>query len=422
MATTNDDLERNSLYTHYKNVLESNKVDITDKQWYEKLPKPEAPKFEEKDVTTLLKSIDTHTTDNGWKEIAPGIKMRFYNAWHILGSVSIVFQITYNNTSHNLLFSGDLGSYKWDMHINGIPTPPNNLKMEFIMTESTYGGRIRAPFAEDMKLYEDTIKKDIAKYDQIIHSCFSLDRLQNILFRVIDMKKRGIIDANIPIYVDSKMWAEYIEPYIRQAARLDDKVVDPKQKTIKKVLWKGYEAREQANIDKFIDYLDPIRAEYTVIDKDTRLAMMELKEKRIIITASGMADGWPVMEYLKVYGWDEKSAFYFPGFLVPGTRWYQVADEYQIGGQKKMIEIDSTPVEIRARMRQIKGFSGHADEEDILTWMEAIKMTKDAVTSIIHGDIHGTSASLKNTLRRKGFNNKIIVPDINETFTRDFDK
>jgi hypothetical protein len=80
MATTNDDLERNSLYTHYKNVLESNKVDITDKQWYEKLPKPEAPKFEEKDVTTLLKSIDTHTTDNGWKEIAPGIKMRFYNA------------------------------------------------------------------------------------------------------------------------------------------------------------------------------------------------------------------------------------------------------------------------------------------------------------------------------------------------------
>ena len=77
--------------------------------------------------------------------------------------------------------------------------------MEFIMTESTYGGRIRAPFAEDMKLYEDTIKKDIAKYDQIIHSCFSLDRLQNILFRVIDMKKRGIIDANIPIYVDSKM-------------------------------------------------------------------------------------------------------------------------------------------------------------------------------------------------------------------------
>jgi predicted metal-dependent RNase len=87
-----------------------------------------------------------------------------------------------------------------------------------------------------------------------------------------------------------------------------------------------------------------------------------------------------------------------------------------------MIEIDSTPVEIRARMRQIKGFSGHADEEDILTWMEAIKMTKDAVTSIIHGDIHGTSASLKNTLRRKGFNNKIIVPDINEIFTRDFDK
>lgn len=52
-------------------------------------------------------------------------------------------------------------------------------------------------------------------------------------------------------------------------------------------------------------------------------------------------------------------------------------------------------------MRQIHGFSGHADEEDIITWLSAIKKTKDSVISIIHGDVHGTSASLKNTLKRK---------------------
>lgn len=421
LSTTEEDTNKNTLYSYYKEILNDSEVDPNDKNWYEKLSHPPEPRFDEKDVSTLIKSIKTHTTDNGWQEISPGIKMRFYNAGHIIGSVSVVFEITYNNKKHNLLFSGDLGSYKWDMHLNGVPTPPNNLKMEFIMTESTYGGRVRAPFAEDMKLYEDTIERDVMKYDQIIHSCFSLDRLQNILFRVIDMKKRGIIPGDIPIYVDSKMWAEYIDPYLRQAARLDDKVVDPKQKIIRHSLGKDYEVREAENIRKFLEYLEPVNNEYIIVDKDTRPAMMELLGKKIILTASGMAEWGPIMEYLKQYGGDEKSAFYFPGFLVPGTRGYQIADEHQMGWQKKVIEIDDTTIEIRARMKQIRGFSGHADEEDILTWMSAIKMTKDSVISIIHGDIHGTSASLKNTLKRKWFNNKIIVPDIGEAHVKDFD-
>lgn len=71
--------------------------------------------------------------------------------------------------------------------------------------ESTYGGRIHDNFEKNLEKYEEDLKKDIKKYDRIIQACFSLDRLQKILFYTIDAKKKGLIPNNIPIFIDSKM-------------------------------------------------------------------------------------------------------------------------------------------------------------------------------------------------------------------------
>lgn len=132
--------------------------------------------------------------------------MCYFNAGHILGSASPLFRITDENNEHHYVhFSGDIGSFKGGIAPAGLPTPPTDFPIETLIIESTYGGKVRDNFEKDLAEFEEEFKKDIKKYNRIVQACFSLDRLQKILYYTIDMKKRGIIPNNIPIFVDSKM-------------------------------------------------------------------------------------------------------------------------------------------------------------------------------------------------------------------------
>lgn len=109
---------------------------------------PTKPAYDTEDVERALVQIETHTIEDGWKDLIPGkLAFRFYNAGHIIGSVSVLFRITENNKSRNVLFSGDLGSYKWDFHPTGLPVPPHNLPIDTVLIESTYGNKVRHDFA-----------------------------------------------------------------------------------------------------------------------------------------------------------------------------------------------------------------------------------------------------------------------------------
>ena len=65
-----------------------------------------------------------------------------------MGSVSPLFRITEDTKTRNVLFSGDLGSYKWDFHPTGLAIPPRNLPIDTVVIESTYGGRVRPEYSE----------------------------------------------------------------------------------------------------------------------------------------------------------------------------------------------------------------------------------------------------------------------------------
>lgn len=96
----------------------------------------------------------------------------------------------------------------------------------------------------------------------MIQACFSLDRLQKILFYTIDAKKKGIIPKNIPIIVDSKMGAEYLPLYIREAQKQLVQAANSEQLEN----WKT----NTKNLEKFIQYLTPQNGEYEIVDTETR--------------------------------------------------------------------------------------------------------------------------------------------------------
>ena len=323
MATSDEEKNRNIHYQEAIKILEKENINAHDKNWRQKLTPPKKPEFNIDDLGKLLENIETHDFVDGWNQIVPGkIAVCMFNAGHILGSSSPLFRITDTSGEHHYVhFSGDMGSYQGDLMPAGLPTAPKNFPIETLLIESTYGGRVRENFSDNLAKFESDLAHDIKKYDTIVQACFSLDRLQKILFYTIAMQKKGLIPNNIPILVDSKMGAEYINPYLNEAKKMLREEAHP---TVKDQL-----ITNTKNLENFIEYLDPKNKNYEILSTETRSGVLgELDgKKKIILTASGMAEGGPVIEYFKRFADDEKSVFYFPGFLVPGTRGHAIAAE-----------------------------------------------------------------------------------------------
>lgn len=413
-----------------KILLEKYDIKKTDTDWEKKLQPPE-PAFTSMDVERAINHIETHSIGEWWTVLVPWkISLRFYNAGHIIGSAMPLYKIMdENNKPHHILFSGDIGSYKWDFHINGIPSPPNNLPIDAVVIESTYGGIVRDRFEEGRTEWEDSLinafkdNKHRKAYNRVIHACFSLDRLQNILFRVISLKKTGAISG--PIYVDSPMGLAYIQAYILEARRTLRELQEPHQESIRKSVGDDYMIRERKLLEDFIEYLNPINGNYIPVTTDAeRKALMRKpdgqksgwrnrkEEPKNIITTSGMANGWPIISYLSAWGEDEQTAVYFPWHLAEWTLGNKIAGPNQM---KTGISISGKNTTIRARMKNFTFLSWHSDEEDDLVFLDSIKFRRNSKIVVVHGDIQKSSARLGNTLKRSGYKEKgVVIPDIEE--------
>ena len=377
---------------------------------------PTKPAYDTEDVERALVQIETHTIEDGWKDLIPGkLAFRFYNAGHIIGSVSVLFRITENNKSRNVLFSGDLGSYKWDFHPTGLPVPPHNLPIDTVLIESTYGNKVRHDFALWLQDFQENIKNDLAKHKQIIVSTFAMDRTQIMLDILIQMKIQGEIDADI--ILDSPAWIKHTMNYLKHSKRLDPTISTKHVPSIHRTLYADFVTEEKRKLTAFVEHIDPAKGHYTIANsKNKGSVFAENGKPKIIITSSGMAEGGMVISHLEKNLTNPEVAFYFPGYLVPGTLGYALASESQPGWQQKNVKIAGKWYEVQARIKQFNFLSGHADEQDLQTWLWALTLRNGATIRIVHGDVSGSSLAFKHTLERSGNygDNNVIVPWIGD--------
>lgn len=377
--------------------------------------KPTKPAYILEDVERAMTQIETHTIKDGWKDLIPGkLAFRFYNAGHIIGSVSVLFRITQEGKSRNVLFSGDLGSYKWDFHPTGLPVPPHNLPIYIVVIEGTYGNKIRHNFTEGLRDFEENIRNDLAKHKQIIISTFAMDRTQIMLDILIQMQKRWEIDADI--ILDSPAWTKHTMNYLKHSKWLDPTISTKHVPSIHRTLYADFVKEEKRKLIEFVEHIDPAKGHYNIANNKNKGSLLaENGKPKIIITSSGMAEGGMVISHLEKNLANPEVAFYFPGYLVPGTLGYALASESQPGWQRKNVKIAGKWYEVKARIKQFNFLSGHGDEEDLQTWLWAMKLRKDATIRIVHGDVSGSSLAFKHTLERKWYQWKnVIVPNIEE--------
>ena len=148
-------------------------------------------------TVTLFQTVDYHKTF----EPAPGIRVTYFDAGHILGSGSLRLEADENGKTTSLIFSGDIGRPQ-SLIVRTPETPP---KADYVFMESTYGDRDH----KDENLSVDELGEAIAysygKGEKVIIPAFAVERTQEVLYCLHMLAKLGKLPADMPVFVDSPL-------------------------------------------------------------------------------------------------------------------------------------------------------------------------------------------------------------------------
>jgi len=332
--------------------------------------KPAQALYTSKDVKATLPLIHT-AKDNEWIELEDKVKFRFLRNGHIIGSSTIELQIN----GKLIVFSGDIGRFEDEMFLP--PIQPQ--KADILIVESTYGNRIHPTEQTNQKIRE-VILDCIERQGNLVIPSFTVDRAQDIMYHIWVHKTNGEI-PDIPVFLDSPMASAVSKLYHK---------------------YSEWSILGSHVLNKIMESVELIRSV-----KETEDLSKEERAK-IIIAGSGMMNGGRVLEYLKEELPKANSTILITGFQAEGTRGRLLKE----GAHE--IKIEGVYYPVKAKIESISTLSSHADQSDILKWVEKISPEPEKIF-ISHGEPMAANAlrvKLKDTY---GWQN-IVVPKLLEEF------
>lgn len=324
----------------------------------------------------LFRSVDYER----WKEPAPGIRFRLWNAGHILGSASIELEIAQGDGEApiRLLFSGDIGPDRKLFH----PDPQAASGFDYVICESTYGGRPRPRRTEEERreILAHEVRAALQAGGNLLIPAFAVERTQELLADLTLLEESGAID-HAPIFLDSPLAIRATEVFERHAHELEDLKHQP-------------HLIDNPNI-RFTETADESKA------------INRIRGGAIIMAASGMCDAGRIRHHLKHHLWRPDSTVLLVGYQAPGSLGRLLAD----GAAEVTIQGD--PIRVRARIREIDVYSGHADHGELVEWIDE-RMPIRRGLILTHGDPEGGEA-LRTAVVAKGFDaDHVLLPQIDD--------
>jgi len=300
--------------------------------------------YDEEHVYRALRQTSTLSYHNEFN--FNGIRIKFFDAGHILGSATV--EITVN--SKKIIFSGDIGRTGYPILRD--PEPP--AEANYIVIESTYGNRLHKSLQESITELIQAINDTFKKGGNVIIPSFAIGRTQDLLYILNRSAKQGLLEP-MDVYLDSPLAEEATKIYISHPELFDDEALremrNPKRRSIRFHFTKSVEESKKLN---------------------------GIKSHAIIIAGSGMCQGGRVAYHLSHNINREECSIVFVGFQAKGTLGRKI-----VNGEKE-ISIFGKRLPVRARIYTIGGFSAHADRNELLKWLEAVK-TKPEIF-LIHGE------------------------------------
>lgn len=288
---------------------------------------------------------------------AEGIKVRFVDAGHLLGSASIEIVIKEGDVEKKIVFSGDIGNTDQPL----IKDPTYLHEADYVIMESTYGDRSHGERPDYVGLLSEVIQRTFDRGGNLVIPSFAVGRTQEMLYFIRQIKEEGRITGheNFTVYVDSPLANEATTIFNEHMYDcFDEEALDLVKKGINPLTFPGLKTSITSDDSKAINF-----------DEDCK----------VIISASGMCDAGRIKHHLKHNLWDPKNTILFVGYQAIGTlgrALLEGATEAKLFGET---------VAVRAEICQMPGISGHADVNGLLEWIKAFK-EKPSKVFVTHGD------------------------------------
>ena len=295
--------------------------------------------------------------------VAPGITAVFHDAGHILGSSIVELRVAADGATpaRTLIFSGDLGRTEAPI----LRDPTVIREADYVLVESTYGGRTHEPEQESLDQLAQAINDVVAQNGVLLIPAFAIGRTQEVVWALNHLLDAGRI-PKVKLNLDSPMASKASTIYREHTDYYDPETLA--------LLNKG-----EGPID-FPDQREtPLAADSQRVDI--------AKRPYILVASNGMLTGGRVLSHLRRLIGDTKAMILFVGYQGEGT----LGANLQAG--LKTARIDGQEFTVRCAVRSISGFSAHADEPGLLAWLghfiEGRKAGDPGVPKrifIVHGD------------------------------------
>jgi metallo-beta-lactamase family protein len=337
------------------------------------------PLYTEEDVGKTLPLLRGQSYGEVF-DVIEGIQARFEDAGHILGSASVALTLREKGTTVRLAFTGDLG--RPNLPILRDPVFIGTNGADYVISESTYGGRFHARVEEMKSQLLDPILRAYARKGKIIIPAFSVGRTQEIVYVLHTLSVENKLD-HIPVYVDSPLSVNVTEVFRNHPECFDEEV--------QAVL------RSPANNDPFgFERLTYIR------DVEQSKELNAKQGPCIILASSGMCEAGRIVHHLANSVSDPKNMVLIVGYQAENTLGKRIVMK------EPVINIFGEPHDLKAEVVVLNSFSGHADRNELLGYLG--KFSKQGVKGVflVHGD-PDQAEMLGGGLREAGFSG-VTVP------------
>jgi metallo-beta-lactamase family protein len=281
--------------------------------------------------------------------IGSRLVMESYDAGHMLGSSSIV--LTDGNV--RLAFSGDVGRPGLPIIKDPEALPP----VDYLIMESTYGGRKHPQTTEALGQVEQVLKRTIARGGRVIVPAFAVGRTQQLVLLLNQLITEKRIPP-VPIYVDSPL-----------AVNVTD-------------VFRAHPECFDAETNEYVkDGRDPFGFKRLVYIRDVNESkkLNHAKGPFVVISASGMCEAGRILHHLRNNIGNAKNTVLLTGYQAENTLGRKLQDGW------KSVRIFGIPEDVKAEVDSLDALSGHADEEELLEWMKPMTPTLKKVF-LVHGE------------------------------------
>ena len=315
------------------------------------------PAYKMEDADGIIKRI-IPCAYNQKIQICDGIEIKFTDVGHLLGSASIEVWLTEADITKKIVFSGDIGNKNQPL----IKDPIYTKEADYVVMESTYGDRYHTKgdprYVENLA---EIISDTFAKGGNVVIPSFAVGRTQEILYFLRKIKEDNLV-TNFPkfeVYVDSPLAVEATGIFQKNIYTcFDEEAMDLVRKGINPLKFPGLKLAITSDESKQINFDE---------------------NPKVIISASGMCEAGRIRHHLKHNLWRPECTILFVGYQAAGTLGrvlVEGANEVKLFGEV---------VEVRAKIMQLPGLSGHADKNGLIEWLSAFAKKPDRVF-IVHGE------------------------------------